>query len=491
MLANPNTSWIDEELEDLDLGHARRNRRCKLVMKRLAVDPQISIHAACNGASEMVSATRFFDNQAVCEGDILAPHRQATLRRMRQERVVLVIQDTTELDLTFKKLVVQGTGPLNEESRLGLLDHVQLAVTPRRLCLGVLGTKTWARDPATFRTCKQRKYDPIETKESYRWLEGYREACRVAAEVPGTQIISVGDAENDIYECFVEAEKARSPARAEWIMRASENRATPERDEEAGPCTYRKLRDEIAGAKVIGKLVLKLPRTPQRKAREAELTVRAKRIRLKPPYRKDDSLPEVTLNVIWVRETNPPPGEEPIEWLLLTSLPIKTFRQVKQAIAYYAARWPVEVFFRTLKTGCRVEHLQLRTVARLRRCLMMYKIIAWRVLYVTMLGREAPDLPCDVLFSEEEWKSAWTICSKEPLPRQAPPLKTFLPMIARLGGYKGRKGDGPPGPKTMWIAIRRISDYAQAWLAFGPDRQEPSPCGDGAKSKPRQHLRGR
>jgi hypothetical protein len=489
MLATTVTSWIEDELQSIDLGHARRNERCALIMKRLAVDPQASINAACHGASEMVGATRFFQNEAVREEDILAPHRHATLRRMKQYRVVLVIQDTTELDFTHENLVVEGTGPLNDEGRLGLLDHVQLAVTPQRLCLGVLSAKIWARDPEMFRTCKQRKYNPIETKESYRWLEGYREACHVAAGLPDTQIISVGDAENDIYECFVEAEQAQSPARAEWLMRASENRALPERDEEAGPCTYRKLRDEISNAKVIGQFILQLPRTPKRKARRAELTVRAKRIRLKPPYRKEQTLPEISLHVILVRETNPPAGEEPIEWLLLTSLPIKTYRQVKRAISYYAARWTVEVFFRTLKTGCRVEHLQLRTAARLRRCLMMYQVIAWRVLYVTMLGRETPDLPCDVVFSEEEWRAAWTICSKEPLPRKAPPLKTFLPLVARLGGYKGRKGDAPPGPKTMWITIRRITDFALAWVAFGPYRQEPVLSADNAATKPRDRSR--
>jgi hypothetical protein len=490
MLATTTTSWIEDELQGIDLGDVRRNRRCKLLMQRLAVDPQASINAACDGPSEMVSATRFFQNEAVREEGILAPHRQATLRRMKQEPVVLVIQDTTELDFTYEKLIVLGTGPLNDENRLGLLDHVQLAVTPQRLCLGVLGGKTWARDAETFRTCKQRKYDPIETKESYRWLEGYREACRVAAEVPNAQIISVGDAENDIYECFVEAEKAQAPARAEWIMRASENRATPERDGEAGPCTYRKVRDEIGSAKVLGKLTLQLPRTPKRKARQAELSVHAKQIRLRPPYRKGEPLPEITLNVILVQERNPPPGAEPIEWLLLTSLPIRKFRQVQRAIAYYAARWPVEVFFRTLKTGCRVEHLQLHTVARLRRCLMIYKIIAWRVLYVTMLGREVPDLPCDAVFSAEEWKSAWTICAKEPPPRKAPPLKTFLPLIARLGGYKGRKGDGPPGPKTMWIAIRRITDFALAWLTFGPEQQPPALSADRRSAKQPRQPRG-
>lgn len=483
------TSWVEDELRGIDLGHARRNERCVLLMKRLAVDPQASINAACNGASEMVSATRFFQNEAVQEEDLLAPHRQATVERMKQERVVLVIQDTTEFDFSHEKLVVRGTGPLNDETRLGLLDHVQLAVTPQRLCLGVLGTKMWARNPETFRTSEQRKFDPIESKESFRWLEGYREACRVAAELPDTQIISIGDAESDIYEYFLETEQAQSPARAEWLMRASENRALPERDEEAGPYAYRKLRDEIGGAKVIGKLILQLPRTPQRKARRAEFTVRAKRVCLKPPHRRDRTLPEISLNVILVRETDPPAGEEPIEWLLLTSLPINTYSQVKRAIAYYAARWTVEVFFRTLKTGCRVERLQLHTAARLRRCIMMYKVIAWRVLYVTMLGREAPDLPCDVLFSEEEWKAAWTICSKEPLPRKAPALKTFLPLVARLGGYKGRKCDAPPGPKTMWVTIRRITDFALAWVAFGPHAQEPPLSTDSTKPKSRQRPR--
>jgi hypothetical protein len=489
MLATTTASWIDDELQGIDLGNARRNRRCLLIMKRLAVDPQASLHAACDGAGEMLAATRFFRNEAVREEDMLAPHRQATLERMKQERVVLLIQDTTELDLTHKKLVIQGAGPLNDESRVGLLDHAQLAVTPQRLCLGVLGAEVWARDPQTFRTCKQRKYDPIESKESYRWVQAYRAACRVAAELPKTQIISVGDAENDIYECFLEPQQAQPPARAEWLMRASENRALPERDEEAGPSTYRKLRDEIESAAVMGKLTVQLPRTPKRKARTAEFTVRAKRIRLKGPFRRGKTLDDVTLNVILVVEPNPPAGEEPIEWLLLTSLPIRTYRQVKRVISYYAARWTIEVFFRTLKTGCRVEHLQLHSVARLRRCLMLYKIIAWRVLYVTMLGREAPDLPCDVVFSAEEWKAAWTICSKEPLPRKPPSLKTFLPLAARLGGYKGRKGDPPPGPKTMWVAIRRISDFGLAWSAFGPERQESPLSPNTARAKPPQRSR--
>jgi hypothetical protein len=143
-----------------------------------------------------------------------------------------------------------------------------------------------------------------------------------------------------------------------------------------------------------------------------------------------------------------------------------------RVIDYYACRWQIEVFFRVFKTGCKVEEIQLEKAERLRPCLALYKIVAWRVLYVTMLGRESPDLPCDVLFTDEEWKSAWTICTDQPPPPQAPPLREFLPMLAELGGYNNRKHDAPPGPKTLWIAIRRMGDFALAWQTFGPDREK-------------------
>jgi len=180
----------------------------------------------------------------------------------------------------------------------------------------------------------------------------------------------------------------------------------------------------------------------------------------------------VEVNVVLVREENPPSGEEPVEWLLLTSLPIDCFQRALRVIDYYACRWQIEVFFRVFKTGCKVEEIQLEKAERLRPCLALYKIVAWRVLYVTMLGRESPDLPCDVLFTDEEWKSAWTICTDQPPPPQAPPLREFLPMLAELGGYNNRKHDAPPGPKTLWIAIRRMGDFALAWQTFGPDREK-------------------
>lgn len=468
MDSSSKTEWIEEELAGIDLGDRRLNQRCKRILERFSADPQASINGACQGWAETHAAYQFFDNDAVDETHVLAPHRRATLERMNLHPVVLIVQDTTELDYTRKIRTVAGAGPLNEEYRRGFYDHVQVAFTPQRLCLGVVAIQLWARDDETFRQAKARKYQPLEEKESYRWLEGYRNACQIAAEVPATQIISIADREADIYECFLEAQQPGPPRRADWIIRARENRNLPERDAEAGPFCYRKLFDAIAEAPVLGKRMVRIPKTPKRKARKAKVTIRAQRIRLKPPYRPEGRLPEIEINVVLVREEEPPAGEEPIEWLLLTSLPIDTFAEVLRVIDYYACRWQIEVYFRVLKTGCKVEDVQLETSDRLRPCLALYKIAAWRVLYVTMLGREAPDLPCDALFADEEWKSAWMICTDKPPPKKPPTLRVFLPMLAELGGYNGRKHDGPPGPKALWIGIRRMTDFALAWCAFGP-----------------------
>ena len=175
------TGWIDDEWAGIDLGDRRLNKRCKHILERFAADPQASINGACHGWAETHAAYQFFDRDAVDEHQVLAPHRRATLERMKSHPVVLLVQDTTKLDYTRIKKKLAGAGPLDKEYRRGFYDHVQVAFTPQRLCLGVVGMCLGARDDETFDTCKQRKYTPLEEKESRRWLDGYRNACRIAA----------------------------------------------------------------------------------------------------------------------------------------------------------------------------------------------------------------------------------------------------------------------------------------------------------------------
>lgn len=470
-------SWIDQELHALDLGDRRLDRRGRLLLERFFAQPPASINAACNGWAETQAAYRFFDNDRVESAGILQPHQQATRARIGEHPVVLVVQDTTELDYTAHP--VAGAGPLSSEPQRGFLDHSHIAFTPEGLCLGVLGVELWARSADGFGDSKKRQYDPIETKETYRWLQGYRLACRTAEQVPQTRIISVADCEGDLYEVFVEAQRARPGATADYVIRAGKERCLTARDPAAGPYAYHKLRATLAAAAVVATRQLELPRTPKRAPRTAALELRAQPVSLKAPYRHGVELPDLQVHAVWVREINAPAGVEPVDWLLLTSLPIDTAAAVLQVVDYYTGRWPIEVYYRVYKSGCRVEDLQLQTRERLAPCLMLYKIVAWRLLYVMKLGRELPKLPCDAVFAAAEWKPVWHVTQRKPLPKRPPRLGEFLQLLGRLGGHNGREGDGPPGAEALWRGIRRMTDLALAWQTFGPEVHQTTPVPTG------------
>jgi hypothetical protein len=456
---------IELEFRHIDLGDQRLNKRAVSLLEAMAADPAASINAAMDGWNDTLAAYRFFDNPSVEEKEILAAHRSRTEERIAEEDVVLVVQDTTELDFTSHP--TKDTGVLNDENRFGLYDHSHLAFTPERLCLGVLDVDFFDRTPQSLGRAKERKYDPIEQKESYRWLQGYRLASELTGQHSNTQIVSVADCECDIYEIFCEHAKQETPA--DFVIRANQDRRSTQLDTDAGGKTYKKVRDEVAANELLTTREVDLPQTPKREARVAHLEIRAKTVVVKPPHMRE-SLGTVQYNLVLVQEVGRPEDDETtVSWLLITTLPIDTVDAVMRVVDYYVARWPIEVFFRVFKTGCRVEDIQLETNARLKRCLLFYKVIAWRILYLTFLGRECPDVPCDKMFADYEWKPVWKIVSDEPLPDEAPPISQFLVMLARLGGYNNRKHDHPPGPQAIWVGIRRMTDFAIAWKAFGPE----------------------
>jgi len=458
---------IAAELEGIDLGDKRLNQRSTQVLETLGADPAASVNSACGGWSETIAAYRFFDNKAVEPDKILQPHIEATTRRMKEYPVVLIAQDTTELD--FSAHPPRDAGCLNKEDRFGFYDHTHLALTPQRLCLGVVGSEQFSRTPESLGKTKERVNLSIEEKESFRWLSGYRLASDLAGECPDTRIVSVADSEADIYDIFLEVEEHPTPA--DFVIRAKEDRCTPERDPDSGPAVYRKVRDEVSASEVRVRRTVDLPRTPKRKARKAELEIRALRVTLKPPHARS-GLGAVTVNMVLVEEVNGPGDGTDVSWLLLTTLPIESVEEVLCVIDYYVARWTIEVYFRVLKTGCRVEDIQLETISRVKNCLAFYKIIAWRVMQLTYLNRECPSLCCTAVFDDCEWKSVWRVTTKRELPKNPPLLSEFIPLLAQLGGYNNRPSEPPPGPQAIWVGIRRMTDFAIGWLAFGPS-QEP------------------
>lgn len=476
--------WIGKELKTADIGDKRLNGRYEILLDRLSQKPSVSIPAACNGWSETMAAYRFFDNNRIDEKVIFQPHQDATLERIKQHDVVLLAQDTTELDLTRPEQNMKDAGPLNDEKHLGFHSHVMLALTPDRFPIGVVHNYIWARDMEEFlenkkdkkEKEKKKKQKPIEEKESYRWVEGYERACEIASQVPSSQIVVVSDSESDIFECFLASLTKDEEKKAEWIIRACQDRSLSSKTPDG---TWAKLWQTLSSTKVLETIEIKVSKNiPQskddrkrkqpRSARETSVTIQATTVELKGPNRPGGKLSNISVNAVLVKEIEPPPGEPPIEWLLLTSLPISKLDDVLVIIRYYCCRWQIEIFFRILKSGCTVEKLQLETAARFKPCLALYMVVAWRVMYCLMLGRNCPELSCDLVFADEEWKAVYMVVRNNPPPEQAPKLGDMIAMIASLGGYLGRKHDGPPGPKTMWIGMQRMADLALAWSTFVP-----------------------
>ena len=492
--------WILSETATADIGDKRLNRRYQIVLNTMTEKPSLKFPAGCNGRAEMEAAYRFLDNDKVYDKQILLPHRDATLERIRAEKVVVIPQDTTELDMTRPREVMTGAGPLNDESRVGFHDHALLAYTPEGVPLGVVAADIWARDFEGFdknadQKRAERRAKAIEEKESYRWLAGYREACRVAQEAPETLVVCLSDSEGDIYECVVEGQKETDARKAEWIIRACQDRALIVDKDKAPGCPNR-LRAQVASTGILDHMTVEVrerepkskddrKRKQPREARTAQLTVQAARVKLRATDRPGNKLPNVEVNCVLVTEPSPPEGAEPVEWLLLTSLPIDTVGQVLTIIRYYCCRWAIEIYFRILKSGCKVEESQLHKAERFLPYLALCMIVAWRVAYLMMLGRECPDLPCDVAFDEDEWKTAYTVVNNQPPPKKPPSLKTMVELVASLGGYLGRKCDGEPGPKAIWVGIQRLTDLVRGWRAFAQHGTARAEVVSGVNADPR------
>lgn len=455
---------IGAEFESLGLGDKRLDSRARKLLEAFAANPAASINAACDGWSDTLAAYRFFDNPNVEPESILASHRKATQKRIAKEDVVLLVQDTTDLD--FSKHPPHDAGVLDKDYRFGLFDHSHIAFTPQGLCLGVVEVDFFDRTAESLGKTRERRGDPIETKESFRWLLGYRLACQLARDHPMTKVISVSDSEADIHDIFLEA--AEQPNAADFVIRAKQDRRSLELDLEKGGKNYIKVRDEVACSELKFTRELLLPRTPKREPRQATLEVRAKTVTVKPPHERDELGP-ATYNLVLVEEIGCSEDDATkVCWLLITTLAIDSNEAIASVIEAYVGRWPIESYFRTYKTGCRVEEIQLETKERLIRCLLFYKIIAWQIMYLTFLGREYPDLPCDEIFADCEWKPVWKIVEQTDPPERAPSLSEFVPVLAQLGGYNQRSHDRPPGPQAIWTGIRRMLDFALAWQAFGP-----------------------
>lgn len=479
---------IVDEFLSADLGDERLNARLQSLAQTLAAKPNESIPAAADSRAEWEAAYRFFDNDRVTPDKVFKPHRDVTLERVRQVSSVVLAQDTTQIDLTRPSRQVDGAGSLGNKNRLGVFFHPLVAFTEQSLALGTVWKKHWTRDNEPARgtrkeKAKRRHQLPIEQKESLRWIEGIRASAKVAQSCPNTECIAVADSESDIYEVLAECVRQPAP-NFQFVIRAGQDRRTEEKIDwleavRQTPCLdHSQVKVRQRRAKFRSKANSK--REGDRDARTAELETRAKSVTLKPPWREDRELPGVEVNLVLCEEVAPPEGAEPIVWLLVTQLPIDSVEQIRRVIDLYCIRWQIEIFFRTLKSGCRIERRNFHNLPRSMNAIALYSVIAWRILYLTQLGRSHPDLNCEIVFDPSEWKAVYTVLHhRQPdfrLPDEPPSLDEMIKMVASLGGYIDRPNKSSnPGPKTLWIGLQQTHSLSTGWLAFGPESRNSAP----------------
>jgi hypothetical protein len=411
----------------------------------------------CDGdRAKTKAAYRFFDHEKVTMDSVLQSHYQATAQRMAKESIVVVPQDTTYLNYSTHP-ATENLGPIGSrpDGLVGLVVHDTMAFNLEGTPLGLLDVQCWARDPKQFGKKHKRRALKFEQKESVKWLRSLEALERAQKHCPKTQIVSVGDREADIYELFVWSQQSNRPA---LLVRASNNRAVQNE--------HGYLWEQMAATAVATTIQIKVPRRANRPARVATLQVRFSAIHLKAP-RSRSKLHPVALWAIWAREINAPDKAEPLEWMLLTTLPITDVQQACQKIEWYSRRWGIEVYHRTLKSGCQIEQRQLRSADRIEACLAIDMVVAWRIFHLAKLGRETPDVPCTVYFEEMQWKALVGFINKNPIPPAMPPtLRDAKRMVASLGGFLGRKSDGEPGTQTLWLGLQRLDDIVGAWEVF-------------------------
>jgi hypothetical protein len=299
---------------------------------------------------------------------------------------------------------------------------------------------------------------PITKKESYRWINGYKIANKIANLVPHTRIVSIADREGDIYDLYHESVVQTDNKQAEWLVRAVKSRPLLNKN---GKRKANNLWESVQLEKVCCHVEFEMPARKDRAARKVKQAVRVKKVILHPPTGRRGKLRcgPVEVNALIATELYPPKGEKPIKWLFITSLPIDSADSAKLILQYYLCRWQIEVFFRIYKSGCQIEKLQLTTAERMSPCLALYLIIAWRILYITLLGRYQPLVSCELVFDKKEWQTVYLVVKNKNPPKKPPHLYELIRMVATLGGFLNRKQDAEPGPTAIWIGLQRLRDF--------------------------------
>jgi len=436
--------------KNAELGDERLSNRFVRLLGQLSGKPGANILEACQDPYQAKAAYRFISNEEVTTEAITGITHELTMEKIyaAMPSVLLILQDTTELNYSTLK-ATEGLGNIaRKKASLGMELHTAIAIGDNGEVYGLLSQKLWTRQPENYgQSDATRKKLPIEEKESIKWLEALEDVGTSFPE--GTTVLHVCDAEGDIYELFCKAKKEC----VQYLCRVAHNRNVGESNESA------KLNDFVDGLPIAGKVNIHIPRDSRtkREARNSEFEIKHGKCKVKKPsnMKGNSDLPDfIELYVVSAVEIDPPEGQEKISWQLVTNVPTECFEDAVTRIAWYTQRWKIETFHRTLKSGCKVEELQSDTAYRLMKLITIYSIIALEIMHLTYIARTRPDESCETVLTEEEWKILYRIANKtKKMPEKVPTIYEAVVMIAKLGGFGGRKSDGFPGVTVIWRGL--------------------------------------
>jgi hypothetical protein len=446
--------WAKAVFSSADFGDKRLSHRLVILGTALGGKPLDSLPQACDSWAESLGGYRFIANKKTTHGKIMKAIADATVRACADQPVVYCVQDTTTLSFP-RANDTEGLGPIGSDDVPGLLVHSALALNENGVPLGVLDQQWWAREGTVEPNCRDGKYKKmsLEEKESFKWFEGMdavQEAfTRNLPRSKWPRLIHVFDREGDIHEVFEQVIDRDEGA----VIRSSQNRRVKRDD---GETDY--AHNVVHAGPVLGTLPIKVPRQRGKPERTATVQVRATRVTLDPadPRHRDRRSLELGLVEVW--EPDPPDEDDRLHWLLWTTEPVSTVEEALAIVAIYKKRWRIEDVHLTLKSGCRIEHVQFKTAERIAKVLAIYSAVAVRIVRLRDLARTAPEAPCTEVLTDCEWRTLWTRMH-ERMPEPDTPIPTMRQAalwIGRLGGHLGRKGDGMPGVRTLWRGWRDL-----------------------------------
>jgi hypothetical protein len=458
-LENP-SNWAEEEFGRTQFYDNRLKKRLYTIAQNFYNKPQSNIPEAAGSYTGTIGAYRFFKNKKTDMDIILQGHTEQTIERIKEHPVVLVPQDSSTLDYSAHPDTI-GMGPTNgvKHFSTGLILHDTVAFTEEGTPLGVLDAQCWARDPNEKGKARKRKELPIEQKESMKWLRSFRKVAEIQKLTPDTQLVLMGDREADLFELFLDYTKEKQGP--ELLVRSERSRKRKVSGDEY-------LFDFMQNLEKKTAFEIHIPHSGNRKKRDAFLEMTFSEVEITPPKKYRETCDPLKVWAIYAVEKDPDPNiNAPIEWMLVTTMPVESIEDANKYMQWYTKRWGIEIFHRVLKSGCRIKDRQLGHADDIRTCLAIDMVVAWRIFFLTMLGRETPDAPCTVFFEDMEWKALCCYISKKPDPPNDPPtMGEATYMLARVGGFLNRKSDGFPGTQVLWRGLQRLDTAVEVYAIF-------------------------